>query len=200
MSRARTADRRRGLGHRSAAPPNGDRPDGVAPHGRPTPPAPPRTVLGAAVPRRPGAVVAAPSAADPVKQRSQRPTIPSSRSWSAIPRRPGVAALEASGWPLAFAPAARGETARKGARDRTRYSEGLVASVFRFTRARSVPDVPSSALGTGGAPGLRWLGEEGADPPPALAAAAAWRPIQDDERRADLPDGAACTNTCISVS
>ncbi|HEU0305063.1 MAG TPA: CHAT domain-containing protein [Gaiellaceae bacterium] len=137
-------------------------------------------------------VVAAPSAAQFVKQRAQRPTI--SRGSLVVGNPTGdleFAALEAQR--VAARLRAGGFEARllepEHATERD-ISESLVgASVFHFS-GHGLSDMFRPLLsGLEARPDARSLGEDGADPLPTLAAAAAWQPMQDNERRADLPDG-----------
>jgi tetratricopeptide (TPR) repeat protein/CHAT domain-containing protein len=137
-------------------------------------------------------VVAAPSAAQFVKQRSQRPTI--SRGSLVVGNPTGdldFAALEAQR--VAARLRAAGFEAKLLEREHAterEISEGLVgASVFHFSGHGLSEMFRPLLSGLEARPDARSLGEEGADPLPPLAAAAAWQPMQDNERRADLPDG-----------
>ncbi len=137
-------------------------------------------------------VVAAPSAAQFVKQRSQRPTISleslvvgnptGDLEFAALEAERVAARLRAGGFEATLL-----EPEHATERD---ISERLVgASVFHFSGHGLSEMFRPLLSGLEVRPDARSLGEEGADPLPALAAAAAWQPMQDNERRADLPDG-----------
>ena len=137
-------------------------------------------------------VAVAPSAAHLVKQRSHRPSIsPESfvvgnptgdLDFASLEAQRVTARLRAGGFEARLLEREHG-TERE-------ISEGLIgASVFHFTGHGLSEMFRPLLSGLEVRPDAGSLGEEGADPLPALAAAAAWQPMQDNERRADLPDG-----------
>ena len=137
-------------------------------------------------------VAVAPSAAHLVNQRSHRPSIsPQSfvvgnptgdLDFAALEAQRVAARLRAGGFEARLLEREHG-TERE-------ISEGLVgASVFHFTGHGLSEMFRPLLSGLEVRPDAWSLGDEGGDPLPALAAAAAWQPMQDNERRADLPDG-----------
>ena len=137
-------------------------------------------------------VAVAPSAAHLVKQRSHHPHIsPESfvvgnptgdLDFASLEARRVTARLRAGGFETRLL-----EPEHATERE---ISDGLVgASLFHFSGHGLSEMFRPLLSGLEVRPDAGSLGEEGADPLPTLAAAAAWQPMQDNERRADLPDG-----------